>query len=123
MMKKGIKSIIATVVLLGAFSLSKLHADVRLMPKDYFNKHYASNSSYLFQPQVGYYADTWEDVYEKTGVSKYGWIDEGSNYIGEATGHQFFVLLKGLVKGYRTGWICLEYPGDDSVTGYSFNIY
>lgn len=97
-----------------------LFADVKLLPEDAFNDcivpMYEDTPS--IQPQIAYFADTWEDVYEKTGVDKYDW-KEGLSMYCDCTGQQFFVIVKCEVKrNGDLGWICLEFPGDGSETVY-----
>lgn len=99
------------MILMIAFTMmTGLFADVTLLPKDKFN-------SIVFkapiQPQIAYVADTWEDIYEKTGVGKYGWKEGCSKYC-DCTGHQLLLIVKCEVGG-GLWWICLEYPGDGSL--------
>lgn len=107
------------MILTIAFTMmTGLFADVKLVPKDTFNYIVSvfEDTPYI-QPQIGYVADTWEDVYEKTGVDKYGWKDRSSIYC-DLTGQQFFLIIKCKVRG-DLGWICLEYPGDGSSVLYT----
>lgn len=102
------------VTLMMVFGLSvAAFAEVILIPKESLDKN---TSSGPFQHQIGYYADTWEEVYEKTGIDKYGWKDLGSDYNDDCT-VQLFMIIKGTVDG-EIGWICIECPGDGSVTTY-----
>ena len=111
------------MILMIAFTMmTGLFADVILLPEDVFNNCIVSvfeDTPYI-QPQIAYGADTWEDVYEKTGVGKYGWKEDLSMYC-DCTGHQLFIIVKCEVKGYL-GWICLDYPGDGSLVLYTANI-
>ena len=100
------------MVLMIAFTMmAGLFADVKLLPKDKFN-HIVFEQSYI-QPLIAYVADTWEDIYEKTGVDKYGW-KEGRSMYCNCTGRQLLLIVKCDVKG-SLWWICLEYPGDGSL--------
>ena len=92
-------------------------AEVTLLPKDNFNYIVSVFEDTNIQPQIAYVADTWEDVYEKTGVSKYGWTDRNSMYC-DITGQPYFLIIKCKVSG-DLGWICLEYPGDGSSVLYT----
>lgn len=108
------------VTLMMVFSLSvAAFADVTLLPKDAFNNYivpvFEDNTPFM-QPQVAYVADTWEDVYEKTGVDKYDWMSISSMYCDNET-YQYFLIVKVRVKG-DLGWMCLEYSGDGSETIY-----
>lgn len=108
------------MVLIIAFTMmTGLFADVTLLPKDAFDYIVSVlfEDTPSIQSQIAYVADTWEDVYEKTGVDKYGWKEGLSTYC-DCTGQQFFVIIKCEVKG-DLGWICLEYPGDGSSVVYS----
>lgn len=101
------------MVLMIAFTMmTSLFADVTLLPKDKFNRIASAFKPYI-HPQIAYVADTWEDVYEKTGVDKYGWKGGFSEYCDCAV-HQFLVIVKCEVGG-GLWWICLEYPGDGSL--------
>ena len=115
------KKIIA--VLMMAFTMATgLFADVYLIPEDTFNNYIISAYEDLpfIQPQIAYVADTWEDVYEKTGVSKYDWLNISSVYC-DTTEHSFLIIIKCKVRG-NLGWICLEYPGDGSSELYTANV-
>lgn len=116
------KKIFALILM--AFTMATgLFADVRLVPEDAFNNYIApvyEDLSFI-QPQIAYVADTWEDVYEKTGVNKYGWMDINSTYCG-TTEHSFFLIIKCKVRG-GLGWICFEYPGDGSSVFYVADAY
>lgn len=108
------------VTLMMVFSLSvAAFADVTLLPKDAFNNYivpaFEDNTPFM-QPQVAYVADTWEDVYEKTGVDKYDWMSISSMYC-DNTEYQYFLIIRCKVKG-DLGWMCLEYSGDGSETIY-----
>ena len=106
------------VTLMMVFGLSvAAFAEVTLLPKDNFNYIVSVFEDTSIQPQVAYVADTWEDVYEKTGVSKYSWKDRNSMYC-DITGQQYFLIIKCKVSG-DLGWICLEYPGDGSSVLYT----
>ena len=107
------------ITLMMVFGLSvAAFAEVKLLPKDVFNNYVVSafeGNTLSIQPQIAYVADTWEEVYEKTGVDKYGWEDVGSGY--EDCTDQLFVIVKVTVDG-EIGWMCIEWPGDSSVTFY-----
>lgn len=107
------------VTLMMVFSLSvAAFADVKLLPKDTFNNCIVPMyEDTVVQPQIAYVADTWEDVYEKTGVDKYGWRSISSTYCD--CKYQYFLIVKVRVKGNGDlGWICLEFSGDGSETMY-----
>ena len=106
-------------VLMMAFTMvTGLFADVTLLSKDAFNNCIVPIYEDLpfIQPQIAYVADTWEDVYEKTGVDKYDWMSISSMYC-DNTEYQYFLIVKVRVKG-DLGWMCLEYSGDGSETIY-----
>ena len=112
------------MVLMMVFTMvTGLFADVYLIPEDTFNNYIVSAYEDLpfIQPQIAYVADTWEDVYEKTGVSKYDWTDINSTYC-DTTEHSFLIIIKCKVRG-NLGWICLEYPGDGSSVFYIADAY
>lgn len=108
------------MVLIMAFTMmTGLFADVTLLPEDMFNNYIVSvlfEDTTFVQPQIAYVANTWEDVYEKTGVDKYGWKEDLSTYCDSE--QQYFLIIKCEVKG-DIGWICLEYPGDGSLVLYT----
>lgn len=108
-------------VLMMAFTMATgLFADVYLIPEDAFNNYIVSAyEDTAVQPQIAYFADTWEDVYERTGVGKYGWKEEDSVYCD--TTEQSFMIIKCEFEG-DLGWICLEYPGDGSVVFYTDDV-
>lgn len=111
------------MILMITFTMvTSLFADVTLLPKDAFNNYIVSafEDTSSMQPQIAYVADTWEDVYEKTGVGKYGWKDIESTYCDDET-YQFFLIIKFRVNG-GLEWICLEYPGDGSLVTYAADI-
>ena len=112
------KKILVTLMMVFGLSVAAF-ADVKLLPKDTFNNYIVSAYEDLpfIQPQIAYVADTWEDVYEKTGVSKYGWKDRNSEYCN-ITEQSFLIIIKCKVRG-DLGWICLEYPGDGSSVLYT----
>lgn len=117
---KNMKKIL--MILMIAFTMvTGLFADVTLLPKDAFNNHIVSVFEDLpfIHLQIAYVADTWEDVYEKTGVGKYGWKDIESTYCD--TKDQYFLIVKARIDG-DLGWICLEYPGDGSEIMYAADI-
>ena len=117
------KRFISVLTLMMVFGLSvAAFADVKLLPKDTFN-YIASvlEDTPSIQPQIAYVADTWEDVYEKTGVGKYDW-NEGISMYCDNTEYQYFLIIKCEVKG-GLGWICLEYPGDGSSVLYYSDAY
>lgn len=102
------------MILMMAFTMvTGLFADVKLLPKDTFNDIASVFEDTPFiQPQIAYVADTWEDVYEKTGVSKYGWKSIDSEYC-DITEQSFLIIIRCKFEG-DLRWICLEYPGDGS---------
>ena len=110
------KKILVTLMMVFGLSVAAF-ADVKLLPKDTFNDIASVfEDTPSIQPQIAYVADTWEDVYEKTGVSKYGWKDRNSEYCNIT--EQYFLIIKCRVRG-DLGWICLEYPGDGSSVLYT----
>ena len=106
------KKILVTLMMVFGLSVAAF-AEVTLIPKEILDE---ANVSGPFRHQIGYYADTWEEVYEKTGIDKYGWEDTGSDYDKDCTA-QLFVIVKGIVDG-EIGWICFEFPGDGTRTFY-----
>lgn len=111
------------MVLMIAFTMmTGLFADVKLLPKDEFTNYIVSafEDTPSIQPQIAYVADTWEDVYEKTGVGKYGWRSMNSMYCD--VDYQYFLIIKYDENG-DLGWICLEFPGDGSETQYVADAY
>ena len=111
------KKILVTLMMVFGLSVAAF-ADVTLLSKDTFNDIASVfEDTPSIQPQIGYIADTWEDVYEKTGVSKYGWKDRNSEYC-DITEQSFLIIIKCKVRG-DLGWICLEYPGDGSSVLYT----
>lgn len=112
------------MVLMMVFTMvTGLFADVYLIPEDTFNNYIVSafEDKPFIQPQIAYVADTWEDVYEKTSVSKYDWTDRNSVYC-DITEQSFLIIIKCKVKGDLVGWICLEYPGDGSSVLYTADV-
>ena len=109
------------MVLMIAFTMmTTVLAEVRLLPKDAFNNYIVQmyEDTPFVQPQVAYVADTWEDVYEKTGVGKYSWMSVNSMYCDNEV-YQYFLIVKVRVKDNGDlGWICYEFPGDGSETIY-----
>lgn len=109
------------MILMMAFTMmTSLFAVVTLVPKDTFNNYIVPmyEDTLFIQPQIAYFADTWEDVYEKTGVGKYGWKNIYSTYCDDVT-YQYFLIVKCEVKDNgNLGWICYEFPGDESETMY-----
>lgn len=109
------------MVLMIAFTMmTSLFADVTLVPKDTFNNYIVSayEDVSFIQLQIAYFADTWEDVYEKTGVGKYGWMSISSRYCDDAI-YQYFLIIKVRVEDSgKLGWICHEFPGDGTETRY-----
>ena len=103
--------------LMMAFAMmTGLFADIKLIPKDKFNALSADFKRKTgMQCQIGYIADTWEEVYKKTGKGKYAWSNVGSGYADDS--EQCYVILRVLIDGDLM-WICYEYPGDGSVTMY-----
>ena len=114
------------MILMMVFTMmTGLFADVKLVPEDTFNDCIVSFFEDLpfIQPRIAYVADTWEDVYEKTGVSKYDWLNISSVYC-DTTEHSFFVIIKCKVRGnLDLEWICIEFPGDGSSELYIADAY
>lgn len=110
------KKILVTLMMVFGLSVAAF-ADVKLLSKDAFNDIASVFEDTPFiQPQIAYVADTWEDVYEKTGVSKYDWTGRDSEYC-DITEQSFLIIIKCKVRE-DLGWICLEFPGDGSETIY-----
>ena len=103
--------------LMMAFTMmAGLFADIKLIPKDKFNALSADFKRKTgMQCQIGYVADTWEDVYKKTGKGEYAWSNIGSDYVDDV--EQCDIILRVLVEGDLM-WVCYEYPGDGSATAY-----
>lgn len=96
--------------------MTGLFADIKLIPKDKFNTLSADLKRKTgAQCQIGYIADTWEDVYKKTGKGEYAWSNVGSCYTDDV--EQCYVILRALIDGDLM-WICYEFPGDGSATAY-----
>lgn len=111
-------------VLMMAFTMvTGLFADVKLLPEDAFNNYIVSAyEDTVVQPLIAYVADTWEDVYEKTGVDKYGWTEVHSIYCD--CKYQYCLIIKCRVKrNGDLGWICLEFSGDGSENQYVADAY
>lgn len=114
---KNMKKMI--MVLMIAFTMmTGLFADVKLVPEDAFNDYIVSafEDVPFIQPQIAYVADTWEDVYEKTGVGKYGWMCINSGYCDNTD--QYFLIIRVKDNG-DLRWMCIEYPGDGSSVCYA----
>ena len=111
------KKILVTLMMVFGLSVAAF-ADVKLLPRDEFNNYIVPSfeDTPSIQPQIAYVADTWEDVYEKTGVGKYGWRSINSMYC-DNTEYQYFLIIKYDENG-DLGWLCLEFPGDGSETQY-----
>lgn len=108
------------MILMIAFTMvTGLFADVHLVPEDTFNNYIVSafEDTPFIQPRIAYVADTWEDVYEKTGVDKYDWKSINSMYC-DNTEYQYFLIIRCKVKG-DLRWMCLEYLGDGSSVFYT----
>ena len=105
------------MILMMVFTMmAGLFADIKLIPKDKFNALSADFKRKTgIQCQIGYIADTWEEVYKKTGKGKYAWSNVGSSYSDDVK--QCYVILRVLIDGDLM-WICCEYPGDGSATLY-----
>lgn len=114
---KNMKKIL--MILMIAFTMvTGLFADVKLVPKDTFNNCIVPFFDVTaVQPLIAYAADTWEDVYEKTGVDKYGWIEGNSIYCD--CKYQYCLIIKCIVvENGGLWWMCLEFPGDGSENKY-----
>ena len=111
------KKILVTLMMVFGLSVAAF-ADVKLVSKDMFNNYIVPvYEDTGVQPQIAYIADTWEDVYEKTGVGKYGWTEGFSIYCD--CKYQYCLIIKCRVKGNGDlWWICLEFPGDGSENQY-----
>ena len=114
---------ILAVLMMTFTMVTGLFADVYLIPEDAFNNYIVPVFENIpsIQLQIAYVADTWEDVYEKTGVGKYDWKSINSVYCDIT--EQSFIIIKGKVKeNGDLGWICFEYPGDGSETLYTADV-
>ena len=111
------------MVLIMAFTMmTSLFADVTLLPEDVFNDCLVpAFEDTPSQPQIAYVADTWEDVYEKTGVDKYSWKERLSTYCDCTDQQLFIIIIKCKVRG-DLGWMCYEFPGDGSLVLYTVNV-
>ena len=111
------KKILMVLVMVFGLSVAAF-ADVYLIPEDAFNNDIVSafEDAPAIQPRIAYVADTWEDVYEKTGVGKYGWRSIDSEYCDIT--EQSFLIIGCKFKG-DLRWMCLEYPGDGSSVLYT----
>lgn len=111
------KKILVTLMMVFGLSVAAF-ADAKLLPKDTFNNYIVPiYEDTDVQPLIAYVADTWEDVYEKTGVDKYGWTEGHSMYCD--CKYQYYLIIKCRVKGnVGIGWICFEFPGDGSENKY-----
>ena len=115
------KKILVTLMMVFGLSVAAF-ADVKLVPEDKFNRIASTfeDKPYM-QPQIAYVADTWEDIYEKTGVDKYDW-KEGNSVYCDCAVHQRLVIIKFEVGG-GLWWVCYEYPGDSSLVVYYADVY
>ena len=115
------KKILVTLMMVFGLSVAAF-ADVYLISKDTFNNYIVPifEATPFVQPLIAYVADTWEDVYEKTGVSKYDWTDRDSEYC-DITEQSFLIIIKCKVRG-DLGWMCFEYPGDGSSVLYTADV-
>ena len=113
------------MVLMMAFTMmAGLFADIILMPKDILNCYSLTCGDEPVQLLIGYRVDTWEEVYKKTGIGKYGWKERGSNYC-DVTRKCYAIIKCSLPNGSPNGdlgWACFEYPGDGSETLYLADI-
>lgn len=112
------KKILMTLMM--AFTMvTGLFADVKLLPKDTFNNCIVSiYEDTAVQPLIAYVADTWEDVYEKTGADKYDWRSIYTSYCD--CKYQYFLIIKVIVKeNGDLGWLCLEFTGDGAENQYA----
>lgn len=111
------KKILVTLMMVFGLSVAAF-ADVKLVPEDTFNNYIVPiYEDTDVQPLIAYVADTWEDVYEKTGVDKYGWRSVNTSYCD--CKYRYCLIIKVKVKANGDlGWICLEFPGDGSETQY-----
>ena len=103
---------IFALILIAVTMMAGLFADIKLIPKDKLNAFSAKTG---IKCQIGYVADTWEEVYKKTGKGKYAWSNVGSSYADDT--EQGYIILRALVGGDLM-WVCYEYPGDGSATLY-----
>lgn len=111
------KKILVTLMMVFGLSVAAF-ADVKLMPEDAFNNYIVSRyEDTAVQPLIAYVADTWEDVYEKTGVDKYGWRNVYTSYCD--CKYRYCLIIKCRVKeNGDLGWLCLEFTGDGAENQY-----
>lgn len=116
------KNIFALIM---AFAMmTGLFADIKLIPKDKLSLFTVTCGDEPVQMHVGYVVDTWEEVYKKTVVGKYGWKERGSRYC-DVTRRCYVIIKCSLSNGSPNGdlgWVCFEYPGDGSETFYVADI-
>lgn len=106
------------MILMIAFTMmTTVFAKVRLLPKDILNSY---SSTCGVQLQIGYVVDSWEEVYKKTGIGKYGWEEKNSIYCDVI--RPCYVIIKCSTSNGDLGWVCFEYPGDGSATLYVADI-
>ena len=109
------------MVLMMVFTMmASVFADVKLLPKDILNSYSLTCGDEPAQLQIGYVADSWEEVYEKTGIGKYGWKEKYSDYCDVV--RQCYVIIKCSISDGDLCWACFEYPGDGSETLYVADI-
>lgn len=114
---------IMVVLIMTLTMMTRLFADVKLMPKDKFNSLSSALRDESVRLQIGYIADTWEDVYKKTNIGEYSWKESNSGYIkdGVVIRPRHYEIIK-LSYEDDLGWVCIEYPGDGSFTLYVADI-
>ena len=109
------------MILMMAFTMmTTVFAEVRLLPKDILNSYSLTCEDEPVQLQIGYVEDSWEEVYKKTGIGKYGWKEKYSDYFDVVK--QCFVIIKCSTSDGYLCWACFEYPGDGSETLYVADI-
>ena len=109
------------MVLMMVFTMvTTVFAEVRLLPKDILNSYSLTCGDEHVQLQIGFVVDSWEEVYKKTGIGKYGWEEKNSSYCDVI--RPCYVIIKGSLSNGDLGWACFEYPGDGSETFYVADI-
>lgn len=108
------------VLMMVSTMMAGLFADIKLLPKDILNSYGFTCGGEPVQLQIGYVADSWEDVYKKTGIGRFGWKEKDSSYSDVI--RQCFAIIKCQTSDGHLCWICYEYPGDGSQTFYVADI-
>lgn len=113
---------IVMITVMAFTMITGLFAEVKLYPRDKFNKLVSAFEDSLLEPQIAYVADTWDDVYEKTGVGKHGWKYGGSMYCNNETDQYFLIVEFSFKDSSDLMWVCCEFPGDGTLTEYAADV-